>query len=91
MFPNVFQHLRSRQSIGIHWGTFTLTSEYIMEPVDRLKKAVHQANLNEECFIVLKHGQTIRYKDLLRDSPRVLEFIDEGDEAKRGEASEITF
>ena len=51
----------SRRSIGMHWGTFLdLTDEPMEEPPARLRKAVTAKNLDPQCFITLKHGETIR-------------------------------
>ena len=63
------QDLNSRQSVGVHWGTFTLTAEHIMEPVERLAKAVEKEGLEKTCFVCLKHGETCVY-DLVREGPR---------------------
>ena len=50
--------IRSRRSVGIHWGTFLLTAEPILEPPKLLRAAVAEAGLQEEAFQVLKHGET---------------------------------
>jgi len=50
--------IRSRRSVGIHWGTFLLTAEPILEPPKLLRAAVAEAGLQEEAFEVLKHGET---------------------------------
>ncbi len=51
----------SRQSVGMHWGTFLdLTDEPMEEPPERLKKAVEAKNLDPQCFITVKHGETLR-------------------------------
>jgi N-acyl-phosphatidylethanolamine-hydrolysing phospholipase D len=50
--------LRSRQSLGIHWGTFQLTAEPILEPPLLLKKALKAAGINPGDFVVFRHGET---------------------------------
>ena len=50
--------LKSQQSVGVHWGTFQLTSEPILEPVERLAAAVKAQGLDENAFVVLGHGET---------------------------------
>ncbi|MBU0484654.1 MAG: MBL fold metallo-hydrolase [Proteobacteria bacterium] len=55
----VHEDIKSRQSIAIHWGTFTLTDERLDEPPKRLSRIREDKNLPPEEFIVLKHGQTI--------------------------------
>ena len=54
----VHQDLKCKQSVGIHWGTFPLTSEPIMEPPQKLEEAKKAAGLQESEFIVLEHGET---------------------------------
>ncbi len=50
--------IRARRSFGIHWGTFQLTAEPVLEPPRLLRQAVWEAGLDEEAFQVLKHGET---------------------------------
>ena len=45
-------------SIGVHWGTFQLTSEPLMQPVERLGEAIGVHGLEEDAFVVLEHGET---------------------------------
>jgi L-ascorbate metabolism protein UlaG (beta-lactamase superfamily) len=54
----VHQDVRSRQSIGIHWGTFKLTEESLAEPPLFLQKALQEKNISPEKFIVLRFGET---------------------------------
>ena len=80
------QHLKSRQSIGVHWGTFNLTAEHIMEPVSRLSDAVKAAGLDKHTFVVLKHGET-RGFDVVRTGKRDFDLeVEEKD--GRGEKGE---
>ncbi len=51
--------VRSRKSVGIHWGTFKLTDEPLDEPPKKLANARKEKNVPEDEFEVLKHGQTI--------------------------------
>jgi L-ascorbate metabolism protein UlaG (beta-lactamase superfamily) len=50
--------LGSRQSIGIHFGTFQLTNEAINQPVKDLKLALKNKNVTQSEFITLNEGQT---------------------------------
>lgn len=52
------QDLRSQQSIGMHWGTFQLTDEPLGEPPLFLRRALGQAGIPEEKFVVMKIGET---------------------------------
>jgi N-acyl-phosphatidylethanolamine-hydrolysing phospholipase D len=54
----VHRDLGSRQSIGMHWGTFRLTDEPLGEPPLYLEKALRDAGLPSEQFITLGLGET---------------------------------
>ncbi len=53
--------LRSRQSIGIHFGTFQLTEEEIDAPARDLLAALAEANLDAKSFVTLSEGVTTIY------------------------------
>ena len=55
----IHRDVKSGKSIGIHWGTFILTDEPLVEPPVRLKKAVQDARLTADEFITLTHGETL--------------------------------
>lgn len=50
---------KSKQSVGIHWGTWALANEHYLEPREKLKKAVANNQLNPNSFIVIKHGEIL--------------------------------
>ena len=52
--------LGSVKSIGIHWGTFQLTAEPILDPPRQLKRALKAANVRPSDFVVLRPGETDR-------------------------------
>ncbi|RCH84068.1 hypothetical protein CU097_006855 [Rhizopus azygosporus] len=52
------QDIRSKHSIGIHWGTFVLTDEHIYEPPKRLEAAMKERGLDQKEFDVLPLGGT---------------------------------
>jgi N-acyl-phosphatidylethanolamine-hydrolysing phospholipase D len=41
----------------MHWGTFILTDEPILEPPQKVKAAMKDAGLNEDDFLAVKHGE----------------------------------
>ena len=43
---NIAKDLDAKISIGMHWGTFILTDEPVLEPRERLKKITNQTNIN---------------------------------------------
>lgn len=50
--------VRSRLSIGIHWGTFELTDEPLDQPVKDLREAMTKQSIASEAFVLFKHGET---------------------------------
>jgi N-acyl-phosphatidylethanolamine-hydrolysing phospholipase D len=55
----VHQDVRSRKSIAIHWGTFSLTDEPLDEPPRLLARSLRDRGIDAEEFLVLKHGETL--------------------------------
>ncbi|MGE4480557.1 MBL fold metallo-hydrolase [Acidocella sp.] len=53
-----FQDLHAQRAIGMHFGTFQLTSEPIDAPEMELELALAQANIPPERFFTLDVGQT---------------------------------
>lgn len=53
--------LKSKLSIGIHFGTFHLASEGIDDPIEDLKRALDSASIPEHRFLTPKNGETIPY------------------------------
>jgi len=43
---NIAKDLNAKKSIGMHWGTFILTDEPVLEPRERLNKMSNQTNIN---------------------------------------------
>jgi len=54
----VHKDLGANISIGMHWGTFILTPEPVLQPRERLQQALQQQNINPETFVTFKHGET---------------------------------
>ncbi|BBN19730.1 N-acyl-phosphatidylethanolamine-hydrolysing phospholipase D [Marchantia polymorpha subsp. ruderalis] len=48
----------SKQSVAMHWGTFALTDEPIMEPPLRLRNELERLRIDPSRFITMKHGET---------------------------------
>jgi L-ascorbate metabolism protein UlaG (beta-lactamase superfamily) len=55
----VHQAVRSKFSIGMHWGTFPLTTEPINQPPAALREEVEKAGLPVGEFITVPHGASI--------------------------------
>jgi L-ascorbate metabolism protein UlaG (beta-lactamase superfamily) len=54
--------LGSKQSIGMHFGTFQLTTEAIGQPVIDLKAALAEASVAESEFMTQPEGETVVYR-----------------------------
>jgi L-ascorbate metabolism protein UlaG (beta-lactamase superfamily) len=52
--------LGALRSIGMHFGTFQLTTESIAEPVERLEQALLAAEVPSSQFQVLEFGESVR-------------------------------
>mmetsp|Transcript_64458 Transcript_64458/g.152466 ORF Transcript_64458/g.152466 Transcript_64458/m.152466 type:complete len:412 (+) Transcript_64458:3-1238(+) len=55
--------LRSKLSIGMHWGTFVLSNEPVFDPPRRLKAALMEADIDEEEFVVLRLGHVLQCRN----------------------------
>jgi N-acyl-phosphatidylethanolamine-hydrolysing phospholipase D len=63
---NVAQDLKSKKVIGMHWGTFVLSLEPIMEPPRRFKDNAEKFGFNKEDAIIFKIGEFKKINDLLK-------------------------
>ena len=59
------QFLRSKKILGMHWGTFVLSLEPIMEPPLRFKRNAEKFGFNEEDAIIFKIGQISKISDII--------------------------
>jgi len=55
------KNLGASMSIGMHFGTFQLSSEAIFQPLIDLKKALREEKIAANKFITLHEGETIIY------------------------------
>jgi L-ascorbate metabolism protein UlaG (beta-lactamase superfamily) len=54
----VFEDVRGRQFVPIHWGTFDLAEEPIEEPPKRLAAEAERRRLGPDRVWILRHGET---------------------------------
>lgn len=66
----IHQDIAATKSIGMHWGTFQLTSEAIMEPVEHLALALAETGLDVSEFFTLAIGETYIHHGLHDDDNR---------------------
>ncbi|MBX3706618.1 MAG: hypothetical protein KF911_08265 [Pseudomonadales bacterium] len=57
----IHQDIGARRSIGVHWGTFELAAEPLLEPPQALARAVAEAGMAAEAFSTLAVGETRSY------------------------------
>ncbi len=48
--------IKSRWSMGIHWGTFRQADDGLREPIDALKEAIGKNGLTSKDFSIFEHG-----------------------------------
>ena len=63
---NVAQDLKSKKVIGMHWGTFVLSLEPIMEPPKRFKDNAENFGFKKDDTIIFKVGEFKKINDLLK-------------------------
>ena len=56
----IHKDIKSKRSIGMHWGTFILTDEPMREPIEKLEQLTKQKNISPEEFTVIQHGRTVK-------------------------------
>ena len=54
----VHKEVKSKFSLGIHWGTFMLGYENYLAPKTELSAALQEEGVDEREFVVFKHGET---------------------------------
>ena len=64
---NVAQDLRSKKVLGMHWGTFVLSLEPIMEPPIRFKENAEKFSFKKKDAITFKIGEINSLKSILKD------------------------
>jgi len=64
---NVAQDLKSKKVIGMHWGTFVLSLEPIMEPPARFKASAEKYGFSKEDAIIFKIGEITPLKNIISD------------------------
>lgn len=55
---NVFKDTSCLKAMGMHWGTWVLTEENVMEPPQLLRKALASNDLPEGVFDVCDIGES---------------------------------
>lgn len=56
----IHKDIHSKFSVGMHWGTFPLTAEAPIAPVEELAKQRQLLNISDKEFIAMDIGQTLK-------------------------------
>jgi N-acyl-phosphatidylethanolamine-hydrolysing phospholipase D len=57
----IFDDVRGRRFVAIHWGTFDLADEPLSEPPERLRAEAQRRGLDSDRVWILQHGETRRW------------------------------
>ncbi|KAF9078481.1 Metallo-hydrolase/oxidoreductase [Rhodocollybia butyracea] len=57
----LFKDLKATNGLGMHWGTFVLTTEPVMDPPMKLKEACEELGIEDGTFVCTDLGQTRLY------------------------------
>lgn len=55
----IHEDVRSKRSVAVHWGTFTLSDEPTMAPKQQLAAEVQRRGWDASVFTTTRHGETI--------------------------------
>ena len=61
----IAKDLKSKKVIGMHWGTFVLSLEPIMEPPVRFKENAEKYGFTKEEALIFKIGQITKLNDII--------------------------
>ena len=64
----VHRHVKSKKSIGCHWGAWVLTEEPIDEPPRRLVEEAEALGLQKDEFITIPIGSTLHTNQGVQDA-----------------------
>ncbi|KAF9696916.1 hypothetical protein EKO04_005087 [Ascochyta lentis] len=59
---NIFVDTKCRTALGMHWGTWVLTEEDVLEPPRKLREALAWKQIAEERFAVCDIGETREFE-----------------------------
>lgn len=55
----LFKDIRAKKALGMHWGTWILTTEDVTEPPSRLASECKKIGIEEGAFSVCEIGETL--------------------------------
>ncbi|KAI0252431.1 N-acyl-phosphatidylethanolamine-hydrolyzing phospholipase D [Lactifluus subvellereus] len=57
----IFKDVRAKRALAMHWGTWALTAEPVLEPPELLRKECKKAGLGVDEFLVPALGETVPF------------------------------
>lgn len=57
----MFKDVRAKKALAMHWGTWALTSEPVLEPPELLRKECEKVGVSEDEFLVPALGETVMF------------------------------
>ncbi|KIM37395.1 hypothetical protein M413DRAFT_448461 [Hebeloma cylindrosporum] len=55
----LFKDIKAKKAVGMHWGTWILTSEDVVEPPRRLAEECKKVDIEDGAFVVCDIGETL--------------------------------
>lgn len=55
----LFQDIKAKRAVGMHWATWVLTSEDVLEPPKRLAEECKKLGIDDDAFTVCDIGETL--------------------------------
>jgi N-acyl-phosphatidylethanolamine-hydrolysing phospholipase D len=80
----IHKDLQSKRSLAIHWGTFPLADEDVLEPAFELARARKLADVSPSEFFTLRQGETLVLDEMVNFSAAELEGEGQGAGAGAG-------
>jgi N-acyl-phosphatidylethanolamine-hydrolysing phospholipase D len=59
---NIFLETKCKKAIGMHWGTWVLTEEDVMEPPKKLVEALKEKEVGDGVFEIMDIGESREYE-----------------------------
>jgi len=57
----IFRDVRAKKALAMHWGTWVLTLEPVLDPPAILRKECEKAGLGQDEFLVPALGETVSF------------------------------
>ncbi len=68
----IAQDVKAKKSIGMHWGTFQLSAEDVLDPVEALTKAKRELGMEDDAFTTMALGEQIHIPLRANQTPQAV-------------------